>query len=118
MGDFPAGKPEKRTQFGQRGTTGQSFWKKVSYSVKNPVNEDVKWSWDVSDGVRPDEYQRTRMVQIHANDPDQVPNPDHGYTSWLHLSDGRIMLVDYTNCGDKPGLSHLVGVHFNEADIA
>ncbi len=110
--------PSKRTQFGQLGELGQSFWKRVSYSVKNPTLENIEWSWDASDGVRPDEYQRTRMVQIHANDPEQKPNPDHGYTSWLHLDDGRILLVDYTNRGDQPGQSHLVGVHFTEDDIS
>jgi hypothetical protein len=116
--DDRAGDPAKRTMFGQLGETGRSFWKRVSYSVKNPTLEDVEWSWDASDGVRPDEYQRTRMVQIHANDPDQKPNPDHGYTSWLPLPDGRIILVDYTNRGDEPRRSHLVGVHIEPSDIA
>jgi hypothetical protein len=117
LDDRSGGNPAKRTQFGQLGETGRSFWRRVSYSVKNQTLDDVEWSWDVSDGVLPDEYQRTRMVQIHANDPDQKPSPDHGYTSWLHLADGRIMLVDYTNCGDEPGRSHLVGVHLDPADI-
>ena len=118
LGDPFGADPSKRTQFGQLGETGQSYWRRVSYSVKNPTLEDIEWSWDASDGVPPDEYQRTRMIQIHANDPEQMPNPDHGYTSWLHLNDGRILLVDYTNRGDQPGQSHLVGIHFGEDDIS
>ena len=110
--------PTKRTQFGQMGESGRSLWKRVSYSVRNPTLEDVEWSWDASDGSWPDEYQRSRLIQIHANDPDQKPTPDHGYTSWLPLDDGRIMLVDYSNCGDEPGKSHLVGVYLDPADIA
>ena len=116
--DDRSGNPAKRTQFGQLGDVGRSFWKRVSYSVKNPTLDDVQWSWDASSGAHPDEYHRTRMIQVYANDPDQKPNPDHGYTSWLTLPDGRIILVDYTNRGDEPRRSHIVGVHLHEADIA
>ena len=116
--DDRSGNPAKRTQFGQLGDAGRSFWKRVSYSVKNPTLDDVQWSWDAASGQHPDEYHRTRMIQVYPNDPDQKPNADHGYTSWLTLPDGRIILVDYTNRGDEPRNSHLVGVHIEEADIA
>ena len=43
--------------------------------------------------------------------------PDHVYPSWLVLDDGRIMFVDYTNFGDDPGRSHLVGVYLEPGDI-
>ena len=61
---------------------------------------------------------KTRLIQIHGNHPDQEPNPDHGYSSWLVLPDERIFLVDYTNHGDKPGKSHLVGVYLLNEDLA
>jgi hypothetical protein len=35
----------------------------------------------------------------------------------LRLDDGRILLVDYTNCGDEAGKSHLVGVYIEPEDI-
>ena len=117
-GDFHGGDPTKRTQFGQMGETGRSFWKCVSYSVKNPTLEDVQWSWDASKGLWPDDYQRRRLIQIHANPPGQKAGPDHGYSSWLVLDDGRIMFVDYTNFGDDPGRGHLVGVYLEPDDIA
>ena len=118
LGDFFGADPSKRTQFGQRGEDGESWWRSVSYSVKNPTLDDFEWSWRAADGLWPDDYQRRRMIQIHGNHPDQKHNPDHGYSSWLMLDDGRIMLVDYTNCGDEPGKSHLVGVYLDRDDYA
>ena len=44
--------------------------------------------------------------------------PDHGYSSWVQREDGRIFLVDYTNCGDVPNTSHLVGVYLEPEDFA
>ena len=117
LSDVRGGDPTKRTQFGQLGEKGQSFWKSVSYSVKNPTLDDIEWSWNASQGLWPDDYQRRRLIQIHCNPPGQKAGPDHGYSSWLILDDGRIMLVDYTNFGDDPGRSHLVGVYLEPEDI-
>ena len=89
-----------------------------SVYLKNPTLDDFEWAWEAAKGERPDEYQRQRMIQIHANHPDQKPDPDHGYSSWIMLEDGRIFLVDYTNYGDEPGKSHLVGVYLDPEDIA
>jgi len=57
------------------------------------------------------------MIQIHANHPDQKPWPDCGYSSWVVLEDGRIMFVDYTNCGEEPDRAHIVGAYIEPADI-
>ena len=105
------------THFGQVGHEGRSHWKRVSYAVANPTHADYSWSWSAADGTWPDDYQRRRLIQIHANHPDQKPGPDHGYSSWLPLADGRIFLVDYTNCGDVPNTSHLVGVYLDPEDL-
>ena len=111
-------RPDMRTMFGQWGDTGTSTWTTVSFSSTNRTLEDWSWSWSAASGDYPDQYQRDRMVQIHTNLPGQSPAPDHGYSSWLTLPDGRIILVDYTNCGDEPGKSHIVGVHLTTSDIA
>ena len=79
--------------------------------------EPFQWSWSAEDGRWPDQYQRDRLIQIHRNHPDQEPSPDHGYSSWLTLPDDRIFLVDYTNLGDKPGKSHLVGIYLTMEDL-
>ena len=90
----------------------------VSYTVGNPTLDDFSWSWQASSGDYPDQYQRDRMIQIHANHPAQQPWPDHGYSSWVIRDDGTIFFVDYTNAGDVPDTSHIVGVVINPEDIA
>lgn len=115
--DFHGADPLRRTQFGQLGETGRSFWRRLSYRVTNPTLDDVTWSWSAVDGAWPDQYQRERLIQIHGNHPHQQPNPDHGYSSWLELADGRILLVDYTNYGDRPNKSHLVGIYIEPEEI-
>jgi hypothetical protein len=116
-GDFHGGDPARRTQFGQMGDSGLSHWRRISYAVKNPTLPAVVWDWAASKGLWPDQYQRDRMIQIHGNHPDQKPWPDHGYSSWLSLPDGRIFLVDYSNHGDPPGQSHLVGLYIDPEDL-
>jgi hypothetical protein len=106
------------TQFGEAGEAGQSWWKSVRYEACNPTIGDGHWEWDAASGQWPDQYQRERLIQIHANELTEDHSPDHGYSSWLPLPDGRIIFVDYTNYGDKPSKSHLVGVYFDAGDLA
>ena len=107
-----------RSHFGQFGTEGKSCWRDVRYEVKNQTRPDVQWSWSAESGWWPDDYQRRRLVQIHVNVPGGIPWTDHGYSSWVELPDGHIFSVDYTNYGDAPDTSHLVGVHMDSHDIA
>ena len=116
--DHHGGRLDRRTLFGQFGETGVSFWKRVRYQVKNPTQPAFSFAWSANSGKWPDQYQRDRLIQIHENHPDQKPSPDHGYSSWVFLNDGRIFLVDYTNLGDDPGKSHLVGAYIDPEDIA
>lgn len=116
--DFHGSTPDRRAQFGQWGEVGRSVWENVRYSVRNRTFGNFDFAWEAASGLWPDRYQRERLIQIHANHPDQKPWPDHGYSSWLPLEDGRIFLVDYTNCGDEPGKSHLMGVYLEPEDIA
>ena len=109
------------TQFGQTGDAGRSFWKSVSYRVDNRKRDEFSWSWRAEERKWPDQYQRDHLIQIHANPLNLAPQPtrwpDHGYSSWLVLDDGRIMFVDYTNFGDERGRSHLVGVYIKPEDL-
>ena len=116
--DFHGGKPHMRTQFGQYGDSGRSYWRSLRYRLGNPTLADHEWHWDAAAGAWPDQYQRERLIQVHANHPAQQPMPDHGYSSWIQRDDGRIFLVDYTNCGDVPNTSHLVGVYLEPEDLA
>ena len=116
--DFHGGNVQKRTQFGQFGDSGRSYWRSVTYDIKNRTLDDYAWSWSAAGGEWPDQYQRDRLIQIHPNHPAQQPNPDHGYSSWIEREDGSIFFVDYTNCGDVPDSSHLVGVYIDPEDLA
>ncbi len=116
--DFHGGDPMRRTQFGQLGDSGRSYWRRVSYRLGNPNFDDFKWEWSACSGAYPDQYQRERMIQIHANHPAQKPWPDHGYSSWIQRDDGSVYLVDYTNAGDVADTAHLVGVELVPTDIA
>jgi sialidase-1 len=116
LDDFHGAFPEKRVQFGQLGERGASYWERAAYTVSNPTLPDYCWQWSAADGCLPDDYQRRRLLQVHANDP-AVSWPDNGYSSWVLLPDGRILLVDYTNLGDEPQKSHLVGVHLTLDDL-
>ena len=106
-----------RSHWGQIGEVGRSYWKQVSYQVTNRSQPEFGWSWNASSGTWPDDYQRRRLIQIHANVPFQEPWPDNGYSSWLTLPDGRIFFVDYTNCSDRPSTSHLVGAYLTFEDL-
>lgn len=116
-GWYGQGQLHGMTQFGELGDQGRSFWKSFRYEIHNRTLPDWSWAWCAADGELPDQYQRTRMIQIHANELSEAHRPDHGYSSWLELPDGRIVLVDYTNFGDTPGKSHLVGVHLLPEDL-
>jgi hypothetical protein len=120
LGARPASPEAGKTQFGQVGQTGASYWQSFSCAYTNPTHEPFAWSWSAQSGLWPDDYARRRLIQIHANAP--VPGrsrgPDHGYSSWLMLKDGRIMFVDYTNCGDVALTGHIVGTYIEAKDIA
>lgn len=113
-----AGNLRGYSAWGQPGTGGRSHWQAVTYDVQNRTLDPFRWSWQAEAGDYPDQYQQDRMIQIHGNHPEQLPGPDHGYSSWIQLRDGTIFLVDYTNYGDPPGNAHLVGVYLDPADIA
>lgn len=114
--DYRGGNVQARTQFGQLGKMGTSYWRRIDYSHSNRTHEDYTWSWRADSGEWPDQYQRDRMIEIHTNNEHEMP--DHGYSSWLVLPDGRIVFVDYTNRGEALGKSHLVGCHITMDDIA
>ncbi|MCL1888672.1 MAG: hypothetical protein FWF96_07370, partial [Kiritimatiellaeota bacterium] len=110
--------PGGTTQFGQLEADGKSYWKNVHCRHVNPTLPDYDFYWDAASGKHPDDYQRRRLTLIHANVHPWVNNwPDHGYSSWLVLKDGSVMFVDYTNRGDKPGKSHLVGARFKPEEV-
>jgi len=116
-GDWYSTKPGGRVQFGQIGDEGRSFWKSVHYRAVNPSMPDYDFNWNAADNIYPDAYQRERITLVHANEYPYEKGPDHGYSSWVILNDGSVVFVDYTNRGDKPSKSHLVGARFRPEEI-
>ncbi|MCL2741604.1 MAG: hypothetical protein FWE70_05780, partial [Oscillospiraceae bacterium] len=110
--------PGRRTQFGQVGEAGKSWWKGVHYRAINPTKPDSAYRWDARSGRHPDHYQRERLTLIHPNAHPRLRGwPDHGYSSWLQLPDGTIAFVDYTTAGDEGLQGHLVGARFKPEDV-
>ena len=115
--DFYTLMPERRTDWGQIGAEGRSWWRRVRYEIRNRDIEDFAWAWDPAAGKLPDDETRRELLELHANTRGQKPAPDYGYSSWVVLEDGRIMFVDYSNRGDAPGKSHLVGLHIDPTEL-
>jgi hypothetical protein len=104
-----------RTYFGndphQR---GQSVWKWVDYQVENPSEPAHHWHWSAESGEYPDQYSIDRWIELDLN---TSPSPDHGYSSWLQLPDGEILVVDYSNEEAEPGKSCLKAYWLQVADL-
>ena len=80
----------------------------VDYQVKNPTEPDHNWSWNAASGELPNQYELDRWVMLEAN---TNPQPDNGYSTWVRLSDGRILVLDYTNRDAPPGKAYLAAYY-------
>lgn len=70
-----------------------SHWRAVAVTVVNDARDtSINWQWTPDQGF-PDQFRRDRTVVLdHA-----YPAADCGYSSWTQLSDGTIVIVDYTH---------------------
>ena len=111
--------PLRETWFGRIGEgEGEIWWRSLTYFVRNPGQPDHLWTWWAKLGHHPDQYQIDHMLELHPNPPSKDHQPDNGYSSWVELPDGRIIMVDYTNRGDPAPTAHLYGVYFSPDDFA
>jgi len=113
---YPRG---EHVSFGSAGEqAGTSWWRRVRYRAVNPTQPDFRFDWEAASGQYPDRYQRERLTLVHPNVHPRVRGwPDHGYSSWLTLGDGTILLVDYTTLGDEAETGHLVAARFRAEDV-
>jgi hypothetical protein len=103
------------TCFGSpRDGTGTSCWKSVSYLTRNQSEPEHAWVWDARSGQYPDQYELDRLLELHPNTHER---PDNGYSSWLLLDDGEVLVLDYTNEGDPLGQSHIVACRLRVGDF-
>ncbi len=66
-----------------------SHWRSVSAKVNNPDDYSIDWRWHARDGY-PDQFRRDRLVVMDYSS-------DSGYSNWTQMSDGTIVISDYTN---------------------
>ena len=112
---LPAPGPFTPTCFGSAPHgTGASCWRWVSYVTKNQSEPEHVWVWDARSGTYPDQYESDRLLELHANHQER---PDNGYSSWVQLEGGDVLVLDYTNDGDPVGQSHIVACRVRAEDF-
>ena len=103
-----------RTFFGtDANTTGETWWRHVTYHVRNASEPEHLWSCSPVSGL-PDQYEVDRILELHANTHER---PDNGYSTWHQFEDGEILVLDYTNQGDPHGQSHVVACRLRPEDF-
>ncbi len=111
--------PLEQTYFGRKpASQGDVWFQHVNYHAANESEPDFTWNWHARLGRYPDQYQLDRMLEINPNPPAQEQRPDNGYSSWLQLPGGEILMVDYSNRGDKAPAGHLYAAKFSLGEFA
>lgn len=110
--------PLQPTYFGRNpASQGDVWFEHVNYRSVNETEPEYVWNWHARRGKLPDQYQIDRMLEINPNPPVSGQRTDNGYSSWLQLPDGEILMVDYSNRGDKAPASHLYAARFALRDF-
>ena len=99
------------------------MWKGFRLVLDDPVTGHKEMSWSASSGEFPDQYQLDHMIEVHAS----AVSHDQGYSGWVEMDDGRILVVDYTDDTAPPirpgayqgrfGVAWVRGTWLNESDL-
>ena len=73
--------------------SGYSVWKRVECLVEEPDGAVCRTSWMACRDSFPDQYQLDRVIEVEATNW----GTDQGYSGWFELSDGRILVLNYTD---------------------
>ncbi len=102
--------------------TGCSIWRKFDVRYGNPGGEYYTVSWNSADGNFPDQYQLDHVIEVEGS----ISGCDQGYSGWTQLSDGRILVLNYTddtarwNCDatfPPLGVSWIRGTYIHPGDV-
>jgi hypothetical protein len=73
--------------------TGCSVWRRFEARLDDPRTGSHAVAWSANRGEFPDQYQLDRVVEIDGT----IAGWDQGYSGWIQLGDGRILIVNYTD---------------------
>jgi sialidase-1 len=73
--------------------SGYSVWKRVECLIEEKSGEVHRTSWKAHRDGFPDQYQLDRAIEVEATNW----GTDQGYSGWFKLSDGRILVLNYTD---------------------
>lgn len=107
--------PLERSWFGSDPEhKGALSLRSVRYRVRNPRDHDHRYEWHAAGNEHPNQYEIDRWLELDYN---SNPNPDHGYSSWVPLPDGRLFVADYTNEDSPPGKACLKGYYLRPEEL-
>ena len=102
--------------------TGYSIWRSVEATVDDPHTGRHTISWSAERDGFPDQYQLDNIIEVEAS----VAGHDQGYSGWVELTDGRILVLAYTDdtappCppsgGGRMGITWIRGTYLYPSDL-
>ena len=107
--------PLERSYFGSDPEhEGTLRLRSVRYRVENPSDHDHHYEWHAAGNGFPNQYEIDRWLELDYN---SNRNPDHGYSSWVLLPDGRLFVADYTNEDSPAGKACLKGYYLRPEEL-
>jgi hypothetical protein len=73
--------------------TGCSVWRRFEARYDDLKTGERTIAWSAAGGEFPDQYQLDRLVEIEGT----IAGWDQGYSGWVQLDDGQILIVNYTD---------------------
>ena len=67
--------------------------------------------------LNPERFCTARSSLSTARRNQSSPRPDHGYSSWVLLPGGRIIVADYTNEDSPPGKASLKRYYLSPEEL-
>ncbi len=102
--------------------TGYSIWRSVDATVIDHHTGKHATFWSAERDGFPDQYQLDNIIEVEAS----VAGHDQGYSGWVELTDGRILVLAYTDdtappCppsgGGRMGIAWIRGTYLQPSDL-
>lgn len=93
---------------------GLTEWRSLRVKVENKKDHSIDWKWTAAEGF-PDQFRRSRMVRLDRNASFSAGNS--GYSSWVQMKDGTIVITDYTCAEDAKAIPFARAYVTNEKEL-